>query len=41
MFVVVAGMSLLAVFANVQYFRRDSVERVAVRTPTSPTPQPR
>ena len=34
-------MAMLAVFANVQRFRRDAVEVVAVKSTTSPTPQER
>jgi hypothetical protein len=41
MAVSVIGMAMLAVFANVQRFRRDAVEVVAVKSTTSPTPQER
>jgi hypothetical protein len=39
--VIVIGLAMLAVFANVQRFRRDAVEVVTVRSTTSPTPQER
>jgi hypothetical protein len=41
MAVSVICMAMLAVFANVQRFRRDAVEVVAVKSKTSPTPQER
>jgi hypothetical protein len=41
MAVSVICMAMLAVFANVQRFRRDAVEVVAVKSTTSPTPQER
>ena len=41
MAVSVISMAMLAVFANVQRFRRDAVEVVAVKSTTSPTPQER
>jgi hypothetical protein len=41
MAVSVICMAMLAVFANVQGFRRDAVEVVAVKSTTSPTPQER
>ena len=41
MAVIVMGLSMLAVFANVQRGRRSAVEVVAVRLTTSPTPQER
>jgi hypothetical protein len=41
MAVSVICMAMLAVFANVQRFRRDAVEVVAVKPTTSPTPQER
>jgi hypothetical protein len=41
MAVSVICMVMLAVFANVQRFRRDAVEVVAVKSTTSPTPQER
>jgi len=40
MLVVIGTLALLAVFANVQRFRRGEVERVVVKVATSPTPQP-
>jgi hypothetical protein len=39
MLVVIGTLALLAVFANVQRFRRGEVETVAVKVATSPTPQ--
>ncbi len=41
MAVSVISMAMLAVFANVQRFRRDAVEVVAVKSTTLPTPQER
>jgi len=41
MAVIVICLAILAVFANVQHSRRDTVEVVAVRSTTSPTPQER
>lgn len=41
MAVIMIGLALLAIFANVQRSRRDAVEVVAVRSTTSPTPQER
>jgi hypothetical protein len=41
MAVSVICMAMLAVFANVQRFRRDAVEVVAVKSTTSPKPQER
>ena len=40
MFVVIGTLALLAVFANVQRFRGDHLEKVEVRLAGSPTPQP-
>src|SRR5438105_3212136 len=40
MLVVIGTLALLAVFANVQRFRRGEVETVVVKVATSPTPQP-
>jgi len=37
--VVIGTLALLAIFANVQRFRRGDVETVVVRPPISPTPQ--
>jgi hypothetical protein len=39
MLVVIGALALLAVFANVQRFRRGEVETVVVKVGTSPTPQ--
>jgi hypothetical protein len=39
MLVVIGALALLAVFANLQRFRRGQVETVTVRAATSPTPQ--
>ena len=41
MAVSVICMAMLAVFANVQRFRRDAAEVVAVKSTTSPKPQER
>ena len=41
MLVVIGALALLAVFANVQRFRRGEVETVVVKVRTSPTPQSR
>jgi hypothetical protein len=41
MAVIVICLAMLALFANVQRSRRDTVEVVAVRSTTSPTPQGR
>jgi hypothetical protein len=41
MAVTVICLAILAVFANVQRFRRDAVELIAVKSTTSPTPQER
>jgi hypothetical protein len=41
MAVIVICLAVLAVFANVQRFRREVVEAVAVKSTTSPTPQKR
>jgi hypothetical protein len=41
MLVIIGALVLLALFANVQRFRRGDVETVVVRTATSPTPQAR
>jgi hypothetical protein len=38
---IVICLAMLAVFANVQRFRRDAVEVVTVRSTASPTPQQR
>ena len=38
---IVICLAILAVFANLQRFRRDTVEVVKVRSTTSPTPQQR
>jgi hypothetical protein len=40
MLVIIGSLALLAIFANVQRFRRDDVEKVEVRLLSSPTPQP-
>jgi len=40
MLVIVGALGLLAVFANVQRFRHADVEKVEVKLPASPTPQP-
>ncbi|OLC28809.1 MAG: hypothetical protein AUH91_01305 [Verrucomicrobia bacterium 13_1_40CM_4_54_4] len=37
MLIIVGSMVLLAVYANIQHFRRDKVETVIVRPATSPT----
>jgi hypothetical protein len=39
MLVVLGMLALLAIFADVQRFRRGDVETVVVRPPISPTPQ--
>ena len=39
MLVVIGTLALLALFANVQRFRRGEVETVVVKVATSPTPQ--
>lgn len=41
MAVIVICLAMVAVFANVQRSRRDSIETVVVRATTSPTPQQR
>jgi hypothetical protein len=41
MAVSVICLAMLAVFANVQRFRRDAVEVVTVKSTTSPAPQER
>jgi hypothetical protein len=41
MTVIVICLAMLAVFANIQRFRRDVIEVVAVKSTTSPTPQKR
>jgi hypothetical protein len=41
MAVSVICMAMLAVFANVQRFRRDAVEVIAVKSTASPMPQGR
>ena len=41
MAVIVICLAIVAVFANVQRFRRDAVEVIAVRSTTSPTPKER
>jgi hypothetical protein len=41
MAVIVICLAMLAVFANVQHFRRDAVEVVAVKSTGSPTPKER
>ena len=41
MAVTVICMAMLTVFANLQRFRRDAVEVVAVNSTTSPTPHER
>jgi hypothetical protein len=41
MAVIVICLAMLAVFANVQRYRRYAVEVVAVRSTTWPTPQER
>ena len=38
MLIIVVGLAMLAVFANIQRFRRGDVETVVVRSATSPTP---
>jgi hypothetical protein len=38
MLIIVVSLAMLAVFANVQRFRRGDVEAVVVRLATSPTP---
>jgi hypothetical protein len=40
MLVIIGTMTLLAIFANVQRFRRDDLEKIEVRLASSPTPQP-
>jgi hypothetical protein len=40
MLIIVVGLAMLAVFANVQRFRRGDVNTVVVRSATSPTPSP-
>jgi hypothetical protein len=39
MLVIIGALALLAVFANLQRFRRGQVETVIVRAATSSTPQ--
>jgi hypothetical protein len=41
MVVIVICLAMLAVFANVQRFRRDAVEAIAVKSTASPKPQGR
>ncbi|HZS19123.1 MAG TPA: hypothetical protein VFA51_14435 [Candidatus Udaeobacter sp.] len=41
MSIVIASFALLALFANIQRFRRDKIETVAVTPAESITPQPR
>ena len=41
MAVIVICLAMLAVFANVQRFRRDAIEVVSVKSTPSPTPQER
>jgi len=38
---IVICLAMLAVFANVQRFRRDAVEEVAVKSTASPAPKER
>ena len=38
MLMIIVGLAMLAVFANVQRFRRGDVETVVVRPANSPTP---
>ena len=40
MLVIIGALALLAVFANVQRFRHADLEKVEVKSPGSPTPQP-
>jgi hypothetical protein len=40
MLIIIGALALLAVFANVQRFRHADLEKVEVRLPSSPTPQP-
>jgi hypothetical protein len=40
MLVIIGALALLAVFANVQRFRHGDFEKVEVKFPSSPTPQP-
>ncbi len=39
MLIIIVCLAMLAVFANLQRFRRGDVESVAVRPAASPTPQ--
>jgi hypothetical protein len=39
MLIIIVCLAMLAVFANLQRFRRGDVEAVAVRPAASPTPQ--
>jgi hypothetical protein len=41
MLVIIGALALLAVFANVQRFRRGQVETVVIRPATTPAPQAR
>jgi hypothetical protein len=41
MIIIVASLALVAVFANVQRFRRGQIETVVVVPTSSATPQPR
>jgi hypothetical protein len=41
MLLIIGTLALLAVFANVQRFRHGDFEKVDVKLPGSPTPQPR
>lgn len=41
MIIVLASLALVAVFANIQHFRRDQIETVVVVPASSTTPQPR
>jgi len=40
MLVIVGALALLTVFTNVQRFRHADLEKIEVRSPGSPTPQP-
>jgi cell division septal protein FtsQ len=41
MIIIVASLALVAVFANIQRFRRSQIETVVVVPASSTTPQPR
>jgi hypothetical protein len=41
MIIIVASLALVAIFANIQRFRRGQIETIVVVPATSTTPQPR